>query len=184
MLPQYTTPADEQRRQREEVEQLIAAAGRESFDAGTREFLSNYINAVADKSVAELTGQRDDALALADAHVALASEKVALYQAPYESDLARVAQAANALALTFEELTGRPAHEFVPPSPRRITAGPVVSTLGPIDTSDDTANEDDEDETPVATPPASTTLDDIPDPHAEPEEPPVPPQTRRPKEPQ
>ena len=151
MLPQYPTPTDEQRGQRAQVEHLIAEAGRESFDAGTREFLNNFINAQADKSVAELRGLRDDALALADAHVAMAAEKVALFQAPYEADLAQVAQSADALAVTFEELTGRPAHEFVAPSPRRITQGPIVSTLGAIDISDDTAIHLDADETPQAT---------------------------------
>jgi hypothetical protein len=166
MLPQYTPPAEEQTKQRRAVEQILEEAGRESFDAGTREFLNNYINAMADKSVAELRGQRDDALAIADAYIALAVEKVAQFESPYLADLARVAQAANALAVTFEELTGRQADQFVSPNPRRVTEGPLISTLGPIDISDDTSIHVDADETPPET--AGDVLDDLPDPHADP----------------
>jgi hypothetical protein len=47
-----------------------------------------------------------------------------------------------------------------------MTTGPLVSTLGPIDISDDTAIDVHPDETPPAS--AIAWLDDIPDPYGEP----------------
>jgi hypothetical protein len=143
MLPQYSAPVEEQHRQREDVRQLIAAAGWESFDAGTREFLNNYINAMADRSVAELGGRRDDALALADAYIALAAEKVAWFGAPYNADLAQVALATDTLTVTFENLTGRSADELVRSGVRRIMKDPIASTLGPIDIFNDIVSRED-----------------------------------------
>jgi hypothetical protein len=177
MLPPYTTPAAEQAQQRQRVEQLVNEAGQESFDAGTREFLNNHINALADQAVAELILQRDDAIAVADAYIALAAEQVGHFQPPYEADLVRMAQAANALTVTYEELTGHKPDEYVPPSPRRPIDGPVRSTLGPIDISDEAETALDEDGLPVA--PASAVLADIPDPFADPdvEDPAEPPTT-------
>jgi hypothetical protein len=126
-----------QERARAEVVELIGCLQPNALDAGSREVLNNLINARTDAELAELDAARDERQAVDDNLVALAAEQVARYKPRYDADLARVGQTGSALAAAYEALTGRTPTEFVPPRPRRAGNGPIESTLGPIDLSDD-----------------------------------------------
>jgi len=54
-----------------------------------------------------------------------------------------VSQTGAALAVTYEELTGQTPTEYVPARPRRASDGPIQSSLGPIDLSDEDVIPDD-----------------------------------------
>jgi hypothetical protein len=62
---------------------------------------------------------------------------VARHKPRYDADLARVRQAEATLAVTFRDLTGMEIDEIVLPRPPRTAPGPITSTLGPIDLSDE-----------------------------------------------
>jgi hypothetical protein len=126
-----------QEQARAEIAELVGRLQPGALDAGSREVLNNLINARTDAQLAELDAARDERQAVVDNLVALAAEQVARYKPRYEADLARVGQTGSALAATYEALTGRTPTEFVPPRPRRSGDGPIESTLGPIDLSDD-----------------------------------------------
>ena len=133
----YEMTPGRQEQARAEIADLIERLRPGALDAGSREVLNNLINARTDAQLAELDGARDERQAVVDNLVALAAEQVARYKPRYDADLARVAQTGSVLAATYEALTGRTPTEFVPPRPRRAGDGPIESTLGPIDLSDD-----------------------------------------------
>jgi hypothetical protein len=122
---------------RAEIAELIGRLQPGALDASSREVLNNLINARTDALLAELDAARDERLAVIDNLVAVAAEQVARYKPRYDADLARVGQTGAALTTTYGALTGRTPTEFVPPRPRRAGEGPIESTLGPIDLSDD-----------------------------------------------
>jgi hypothetical protein len=126
-----------QEQARAEIGELVGRLQPGALDAGSREVLNNLINARTDAQLAELDAARDERQGLVDNLVALAAEQVARYKPRYDADLARVGQTGSALAATYQALTGRTPTEFVPPRPRRAGDGPVESTLGLIDLSDD-----------------------------------------------
>jgi hypothetical protein len=135
--PAYDMSLDRQEQARAEIAELIERLRPGALDAGSREVLNNLINARTDAQLAELDAARDERKAVVDSLVALAAEQVARHKPRYDADLARVAQTGSVLAATYEALTGRTPYEFVPPRPRRAGDGPIESTLGPIDLSDD-----------------------------------------------
>jgi hypothetical protein len=135
--PTYDMSLGRQEQARAEIAELVGRLQPNALDAGSREVLNNLINARTDAQLAELDAARDERQAIVDNLVALAAEQVARYKPRYEADLARVGQTGSALAATYEALTGRTPSEFVAPRPRRAGDGPIESTLGPIDLSDD-----------------------------------------------
>src|SRR5262245_52233252 len=143
MPPPYEMSYATQEAARQQVEALVDRLKPGAFDAGSREVLNNLINAWADLAIAELDAARDERQAVNDVLFGLASEEVARRKPIYDADLARVAQTGLALAVTFEELTGKKADEVVLPRPPRTDPGPMESTLGPIDVSDDETYIDD-----------------------------------------
>jgi hypothetical protein len=135
--PTYDMSPGRQEQARAEIAELVGRLQPGALDAGSREVLNNLINARTDAELAELDAARDERLAVVDNLVALAAEQVARYKPRYDADLARVGQTGSALAATYEALTGRVPTELVQPRPRRAGDGPIESTLGPIDLSDD-----------------------------------------------
>jgi hypothetical protein len=135
--PTYDMSPGRQEQARAEIAELIERLRPGALDASSREVLNNLINARTDAELAELDAARDERQAVVDNLVALAAEQVARYKPRYDADLARVGQTGSVLAATYEALTGRVPTEFVPPRPRRAGDGPIESTLGPIDLSDD-----------------------------------------------
>jgi hypothetical protein len=135
--PTYDMSPGRQEQARAEIAELVGRLQPGALDAGSREVLNNLINARTDAELAELDAARDERKAVVDNLVALAAEQVARYKPSYDADLARVGQTGSVLAATYEALTGRTPTEFVPPRPRRAGDGPIESTLGPIDLSDD-----------------------------------------------
>lgn len=119
------------------VEDLIWRLGPSGLDAGSREVLNNLINAWGDQALAELSAARSERQEVNDILIGLAREEAARCKPRYEADLARVAQAGAALAVTFEELTGKKASEVVLPRRPQADLDAVEATLGPIDISDD-----------------------------------------------
>jgi hypothetical protein len=135
--PTYDMSPGRQEQARAEIAELIERLRPGALDANSREVLNNLINARTDAALAELDAARDERQAVVDNLVALAAEQVARYKPRYDADLAQVAQTGSVLAATYEALTGRMPTEFVSPRPRRAGDGPIESTLGPIDLSDD-----------------------------------------------
>jgi hypothetical protein len=133
----YDMSLDQQERARAEIRELIASLQPDALDAGSREVLNNLINARTDAALAELDAARDERQAVADVLVGLAAEEVARYKPRYDADLARVSQTGAALAVTYKELTGQDPTEYIPARPRRASDGPIQSSLGPIDLSDE-----------------------------------------------
>lgn len=135
--PTYDMSPARQEQARAEIAELIERLRPGALDASSREVLNNLINARTDAELAELDAARDERQAVVDNLVAQAAEQVARYKPHYDADLARVGQTGSVLAATYEALTGRTPTEFLPPRPRRAGDGPIESTLGPIDLSDD-----------------------------------------------
>src|SRR5918994_5372598 len=60
MPPPYEMVPERERQDRARVEQLVEKLKPNAVDAGSREVLFNYVNALADQSLAELEAARDE----------------------------------------------------------------------------------------------------------------------------
>ena len=136
MPPPYDLRPASQDAERLRVEQLIASL-QGGLDAGSREVLNNLVNDLTDQAVAQLRLERDNHQAVHDILEGLARAEVARHKPRYDADLARVRQAGATLAVTFQDLTGSLIDEVELPPPPRTESGPIASTLGPVDLSDE-----------------------------------------------
>jgi hypothetical protein len=142
MPPPHDMSDTTQARARAEVEELVRRLQPGGLDAGSREVLNNLINARADQAVARLEAERDERQSVGEILIGLAREEAARRKPLYDADLARVMQAREALEIAFTELTGKTTIGPFAPLPQRVDDGPIMSTLGTVDTSDAWTNPD------------------------------------------
>lgn len=136
MPPPYDMSAERRQAHRAQIEDLVRRLQPKGLDAGSLDVLGNFVNALAAQSVAELDAERDERQAVGEVLIGLAREELARREPGYLADLARVAQTHEALEVTFKALTGKNTAELRGIMPRRLTEGPIRSTLGPIDLTD------------------------------------------------
>ena len=136
MPPPYDMSDDEQVRARQRVEEMVGRLSPGGIDAGTSGALDNLINAWLDQHAARLQAERDERQAVGEVLIGLAREELARQEPAYAADLDAVMQTREAMAVTFEALTGKPAASLQVVLPRRGDEIPLRSALGPVDLAD------------------------------------------------
>jgi hypothetical protein len=114
------------------VETLIKQLQPDGLDGNSREVLNNFINDLIDQDIARLRAHRAEWKAVGGILIGLARKEVARRQPRYEDDSSQAQRAQQALAVTYQQLTGKDLADLPSPRPRRDAAGPVRSTLGPL----------------------------------------------------
>lgn len=132
MPPPYDMSDGAQRQARQAVETLIKQLQPDGLDGNSREVLNNFINDLIDQDIARLRAHRAEWKAVGGILIGLARKEVARRQPRYEDDSSQAQRAQQALAVTYQQLTGRDLADLPSPRPRRDAAGPVRSTLGPL----------------------------------------------------
>jgi hypothetical protein len=133
MAPPYDMSEAIRSELRAEVEALVGRLLPKAVDAYSGEVLDSWLDARADQIVARLQAEREERQAVCEALVGLARQEVARRQSRFESDLARVQEAQEALEVARKELTGK--RELGPFADSPVADHPpVTSTVGRVDT--------------------------------------------------
>ncbi len=136
MPPPYDVSDARQQAARARIETLVSKLQPGGLDAGSREVLNNMINAVADQEVARLHAERDERQSVGEILIGLAQKQLARRRPRYDADFARMRHAHEALAVTFQALTGKELRDLRAPFPRQADNDPVGSSFGPVDITD------------------------------------------------
>jgi hypothetical protein len=130
MPPPYDMSDAAQRQARQTVEKLLGQLRPDGLDGNSRDVLNNLINDWIDQDIARLSAHRAEWTAVSRILIGLAREEVARRQPRYDADYSRAQRARQALAVTYQQLTGKDLADLPSSPPRRDDPGPVGSTLG------------------------------------------------------
>ncbi|TDP92920.1 hypothetical protein [Labedaea rhizosphaerae] len=129
-LPPYASVEDARRRGIEDVEEQLKGLRPDGLDAGSRDVLSDLVDAWLAAEIALLEPIHDERQAVATVLVGLAEQDLARQKPRYEADLARVLHAREALDAAAEALTGTRTEHLRTRWPARTDGGGTVSSLG------------------------------------------------------